>query len=196
MGTLSLMTEKNTARATTVLRREHQAILRMLDTLRKTTSAIESGEVVPQRTLDGLLEFFTVFADRCHQVKEEEILFPMLERKGLPRSGGPIAALASEHLQGRALLARMKASAPASAHNPDAALRFTEAAGSYAGLLQEHISKENTVLYMMAERLLTDSEQRELAARFDEIDDERLGIGNHERTHVRLNTLSAEAVRQ
>jgi hypothetical protein len=37
-----------------------------------------------------LLEFFTVFVDKCHHGKEEELLFPAMEQaggKGLPQLG-------------------------------------------------------------------------------------------------------------
>jgi hemerythrin-like domain-containing protein len=195
MATATPMTERPTAPATTVLRREHQAILRMLDVLDRVAGKVESGEDVPQGMIEGLLEFFTIFNDRCHQGKEEECLFPRLEQKGLPRSGGPIAALVSEHVQSRALLARMRTVSPACADDPDSARRFAEAAHKYVALVREHISKENTVLFMMAERLLTDSEQRALAAEFDRIEDEKLSVGAHERVHTKLDILSADLLR-
>ena len=71
--------------ATDVLRREHDAILRMLEVTELVAEQLDQGEKVKPETLDGLLEFFRLFADRCHHGKEEELLFPALERKGLSR---------------------------------------------------------------------------------------------------------------
>jgi len=56
-----------------------------------------------------MLDFFTVYVDRVHNKKEEDHLFPLIEARGIPRSGGPLAVMLQEHEQGRSLLARVKA---------------------------------------------------------------------------------------
>ena len=64
--------------ATSVLRKEHDAILKMLDATEQAARRIESGQTVAPETLQGLLEFFQLFADQCHHGKEEDLLFPLL----------------------------------------------------------------------------------------------------------------------
>jgi hemerythrin-like domain-containing protein len=68
-----------------VLRKEHDAILKMLSAMEEAARRIESGKPVAPETLESLLEFFRLFADRCHHGKEEDLLFPLLESRGLPR---------------------------------------------------------------------------------------------------------------
>ena len=97
--------------ATEILRKEHDAILRMLDALDQTSLQLLGGASVQPSTLEGLLEFFQLFADRCHHGKEEDLLFPLLERRGIPRERGPIGVMLSEHDQGRDLIQKMKAAA-------------------------------------------------------------------------------------
>jgi len=65
--------------ATQILRNEHDAILSMLDATEEAARQLGAGEAVEPRVLDGLLEFFRLFADRCHHGKEEDLLFPKLE---------------------------------------------------------------------------------------------------------------------
>ena len=65
--------------ATEILRKEHEAILTMLDALDQTSQQLLGGALVQPSTLQGLLEFFQLFADRCHHGKEEAHLFPALE---------------------------------------------------------------------------------------------------------------------
>jgi hemerythrin-like domain-containing protein len=36
------------------------------------------------------LVFLKEFADRCHHGKEEDFLFPALEKAGIKKEGGPI----------------------------------------------------------------------------------------------------------
>ena len=77
------------ATATKVLRHEHEAILKILDVTEKVANRLERGEAVRQEVLANLQEFFRLFADQCHHGKEEDLLFPLLEQKGIPRTGGP-----------------------------------------------------------------------------------------------------------
>src|SRR3989304_1422677 len=93
--------------ATGVLRQEHDAILRMLEVAEAVARQLDRGENVPADTLAGLLEFFRLFADRCHHGKEEDLLFPLLEKKGLPRAGGPLGGMLGEHERGRPPVRRM-----------------------------------------------------------------------------------------
>lgn len=179
--------------ATQVLRKEHDAILKMLDALDSTSRQLKTGGAVPQSTLEGMLEFFQLFADRCHHGKEENLLFPLLERKGMPRSGGPIGVMLSEHDHGRELIREMSDAASEYGTNPvPSAKRWVAAAENYSALLREHILKENDVLFRFAEKMLTSDEQTCLAAEFEKAEVEKMGAGTHERLHARMEEVIAE----
>jgi hemerythrin-like domain-containing protein len=178
--------------ATLVLRKEHEAILKMLDASEEAARRIESGQTVAPETLEGLLEFFRLFADRCHHGKEEDLLFPLLETRGLPRHGGPTGVMLREHEQGRELIRQMVEAVGASKTGDAAALaRWAEAARAYAQLLRAHIAKENEVLFVMAENMLSPEEQSTLAAEFEKLEVEKMGAGTHERLHALMDQLAA-----
>ena len=182
--------------ATTTLRREHDAILRMLDVTEEVARQLNAGRPVTPDTLSDVLEFFRLFADRCHHGKEEELLFPLLERKGLPRAGGPVGVMLSEHEEGRALVREMGEAAEAfRTGTAGAGRRWAAAARRYADLLRDHIAKENNVLFVMAENLLTPAEQAEMAAAFEKVEEEKMGAGTHERLHALMDKLAAEYLR-
>jgi len=166
--------------ATAVLRKEHEAIVKMLEVTEEVARRLDAGEYVAAETLADLLEFFRLFADKCHHGKEEDLLFPQLEKKGMPRAGGPLAVMLAEHEQGRALIRQMAGPA------------WAEAARAYASLLRAHIEKENHVLFVMAERMLTASEQAELAEGFEKSEVEKMGAGTHERLHAMMADLIKE----
>lgn len=179
--------------ATQTLRHEHDAILRMLDATEEAARHLTAGAPVEPHVLEGLLEFFRQFADRCHHGKEEDLLFPKLAEKGLPRNLGPIGVMLLEHDQGRALIQQMTlAAAEYQAGHEGAASRWAEAARAYAKLLREHIAKENNILFVMAERMLSAEEQQELSAQFETVELEKMGAGTHARLHRLMDRLCAE----
>ncbi len=91
---------------TGMLREEHQLILRVLDVVQSLLEKGDAGEW-DFDAWDDCVAFFRLFADACHHGKEEDLLFPELEARGMPRDSGPIAVMLSEHKQGRALVAQM-----------------------------------------------------------------------------------------
>ncbi len=181
--------------ATAILRKEHDAILRMLDVTDEVVQQLERAQRVAPATLAGVLEFFRLFADRCHHGKEEDLLFPLLERKGIAYEGGPIGVMLHEHEQGRSLVRQMGDALDAyGSGQAQAGARWADAARSYAALLRQHIDKENNVLFMMAENLLSAAEQAELAAAFEKVEEEKMGAGTHERLHALMDKLCAEVL--
>jgi len=184
-----------TTSATAVLRKEHEAILKMLEATEQVAGQLQRSARVSPDTLKGLLEFFQLFADRCHHGKEEDLLFPLLEEKGLPRDGGPIGVMLHEHTVGRSLIRDMAEATNAYAQGEEGAgLRWAEAALGYASLLRSHIHKENNILFVMAERFLSDAEQAELAEGFEKIEIEKMGAGTHERLHAQMAKIIGEVL--
>lgn len=179
--------------ATAILRKEHEAILRMLEVTEQAVGLLHRGGAVAPQILTGLVEFFQLFADRCHHSKEEELLFPLLEQKGLPRDGGPLGVMLYEHGLGRSLMQQMAEAAQAySGGTREAGSRWAEAARSYIALLAQHIEKENNVLFRAAERLLSEDEQKQLACAFEKVEEEKMGAGTHERLHALMDKLAAD----
>ncbi len=179
--------------ATSVLRSEHEAILRMLDAADEVALRIMRGKTPDREILSGLIEFLRLFADRCHHGKEEELLFPKLEEKGLPRYGGPIGVMLAEHDQGRAFIRKMVESFESfAAGDKGAARNWAEAAQGYSQLLRSHIGKENNILFVMADSILSESDQSELSTGFERVELEKMGSGTHERLHLLMDRICAK----
>jgi uncharacterized protein len=101
------------------------------------------------------LDYFGTYVDQCHNLKEEKHLFPLIESRGIPRQGGPLAVMLQEHDQSRILLARLKPLLEATATGDAASLGELRAVfGEYATLLKGHFWKENDILYPMALRVM------------------------------------------
>lgn len=172
------------------LRQEHKAIKTMLDIVEAIASRLDTGGNVDPNDLGLLLEFISVFSDTCHHGKEEDLLFPAMERAGIPREGGPIGCMLSEHDQGREQVRRMReATAAYTQGDVRAGPVIAASARTYAGILREHIDKEDTILYPMAEQHVPRRELEALKTAFEEVETRRIGKGRHEELHRLLESL-------
>jgi len=177
-------------RPTEVLKKEHKAIELMLKVLEKFCEKIESEKEVNQEHLDQILEFIKVFGNQCHHAKEEELLFPAMEDMGMPREGGPIGVMLTEHDMGRNYVKGMSAATQKyKAGDKDALSDITENARNYITLLREHIDKEDTILYQMADTHLSAEKEEELLEGFEKLERDRIGIDKHEGFHRLLQHL-------
>jgi hemerythrin-like domain-containing protein len=170
------------------LKEEHQGILLMLDILGKACEKLEKREKIDITHLEQMVEFFKVFADRCHHGKEEDLLFPELEKAGIPKEHGPIGVMLAEHVQGRGFIRGMnEALADMKKGDSKAQKEWIQNARNYKSLLTQHIQKENNVLFPMGDRALSQKTQDHLVDQFEVLEREKIGEGTHEKLHELLN---------
>jgi hemerythrin-like domain-containing protein len=170
------------------LRHEHDAITLGLNILTRMDQRMAAEHITDIEDLSALTDFLKSFADTCHHGKEEGFLFPALTAKDDKQAQAPVQRLLDEHAQGRRLLGRMQA-----ALQPELNVSaFHEAANAYAALLLAHIEKENTLLFPMAERLLSPAEQSDMANAFETFEEQVMGPGQHEALHATLKRLLAK----
>lgn len=164
---------------TDVLKHEHRIIERMLGVLEKACEKLEGGESVPLSIFSEGVGFVRDFADQCHHGKEEKTLFPLLEQRGIPKEG-PIGVMLYEHDLGRgyiqALSEGIQEWEKGSASAKQKVLDNTRA---YIELLHGHIWKEENILFMMADRVLSEGDQQDLIEKFEQVEKE-MGEGTHE----------------
>ena len=158
---------------TTVLKHEHRVIeraLRVLDTL------VENPEKGSPDQWGKTIDFIQNFADRCHHLKEERVLFPALEKWGMDPTAGPISIMLEEHEEGRKYV-RAMAESLASPNHQGARAALVENAKSYLRLLPDHIQKEDEALFEMADSVLPPEEQIRLVREFEEHETKEMGAG-------------------
>lgn len=174
----------------TELKNEHRGVETMLRIIEAVSKRYAGGHEVDAGDFDAILEFLTVFVDRCHHGKEEDFLFPALEAAGVPRDQGPIGILLQEHEQGRRLVAGLRDAAKDFTSGDKAAGKTIEkTALDYVDLLGQHIEKEESVLFPMAADMLGADKQAELSEAFEKLEEDRIGPGKHEEFHQLLHRL-------
>lgn len=177
-------------RSTEELKKEHEAIKLMLQILEKVSQKLESGDEIYPDHLVQILRFTREFADHCHHAKEEDLLFPAMIEAGVPKEGGPIAVMLTEHDEGRSYVREMKVAAEKyRAGDRDVWPQFIKNARNYISLLSQHIDKEDNILYPMAEDRLPEAKMKELEKGFEKVEKEIIGQGGHEEFHKLLHRL-------
>jgi hemerythrin-like domain-containing protein len=152
-----------------MLKDEHSSILQHLYTLDKTLLLLESSRPVQsKRFLRSLLEESRKmwFELSQHTSKEDKVLFPLLEKR-MGSDAGPVHVMRREHLELLSSIVALRAEIQRSIEDHDAPKTW-----NLSGILQalrvglsDHISREERVLFWLAEIHLSDVDRRK--ATFD-----------------------------
>ena len=176
-------------RATEILIREHELILRGVAVLEAMARRANAGQEIPAGDARSMIEFIRKFADGCHHAKEEGVLFPAMIAAGVPGEGGPVGVMLAEHDQGRAAVKGMDQAVAGFGSGRGALEAFASSAFAYTTLLTNHIFKENNVLFRMADQVIPASRDAEMLAAYDEHEARVTAPGEHERFHAMIDGL-------
>ena len=168
---------------------EHVTINIGLDILERMTLELKAGRKVHRADAEGLVQFFVEFADSNHHGKEEGLLFPAMDLAGIPNENGPIGIMLSEHVEGRAAIARMKKALKDGGFDTE---EFIGGAESYFNLLRTHIRKENMILFPLGDKRIPEEQEAELLTRFARHEADVMGPDVRDRFHALLDRLMAE----
>lgn len=140
--------------STAELVHEHQVIERVLAALASGVRAAGETGKLDVAWLRSVVTFSRQFIDRCHHGKEEGCLFPCLERRGIPREGGPIGVMLQEHEMGRELVRHIAEALDGYERGAATREGVLAPCRAYVELLTQHIAKENTILFPMGDMVL------------------------------------------
>jgi len=148
---------------TQVLSEEHQIILRVINAAFKECEDIEQGKAIELSFFQKTIDFIRNYADKFHHAKEEEILFIAMLESADQMHCNPIPVMLHEHAESRELVQGMEEAI--SENNIEKLIDNTRA---YGMLLQQHIYKEDNVLYPMAEQGLTNEQKVVIKQKYQE----------------------------
>jgi len=155
-----------------LLTHEHKYILKVVHGLSVIDDALAGGQQPDLERVRAIVAFMRDFADKCHHAKEEAILFPAMEIKGVPPTGCPLEGLRREHAKGRELVGALATAADACAQGDrDAAAAMRSAIGGIQQLYPNHIWKEDEMVFPMVERLFSPDELEAMGQQFDQAEE-------------------------
>jgi len=171
------------------LREEHGAIMKVFAILQGVARELEEHNPAAVDHVHRILEFMIVFIDRCHHAKEEEFLFPLMEKAHTGNSR-LIEELISEHEEGRRMTAVLEQALGGLKQGSDpATARLVGTIRDYVSVFRTHIRKENGSLFPEARELLSENDRRAMARQFEKLEAERIGKGRHEAFHRMIEEL-------
>jgi hemerythrin-like domain-containing protein len=167
-----------TKRATDILEHEHHYIQKVAAAMMVLADRLDARQLVAVEILQNIVKFMQRFGDMYHHRKEEKVLFPLLKKKGVPMHGCPVGALLHEHEEGRTLMKELARDVEACASGGVLRASAAKTLRRLAELYPAHIWKEDYLLFPMTDKILTATEQKQLARRFAAIE-KKLGQGTH-----------------
>ncbi|MEA4975373.1 MAG: hemerythrin domain-containing protein [Paludibacter sp.] len=174
--------------ATQNLEHDHVYILQLTEIMQ----AMVEKEVNNIEHFELVVNLIRKFADGIHHAKEEDLLFPKMGEKGFSPVQGPVAVMLSEHVQGRNYVQGMIDGIEMLRQDDSEGLEVIyDNMDGYAELLQNHIAKENGVLFRMADQVLSDDEQSSLLIQFDEVEAEVTGEFSTASSIAKITELAA-----
>jgi len=153
----------------TQLKSEHPPLLEQLEGLFKLTKHIDQETDVDHyfgELITKVKEFKAALDP--HSEREEGVLFPMMGAY-IGTTSGPIAVMEYEHDQAKSNIGTFLTKAEAGQTSTDEKKKLAEFIQNAYFILTEHFSKEENVLFPMAERMLTDEEKAYLYQQIQEI---------------------------
>lgn len=172
-----------------ILMQDHALIERGLVLLEKE---IDRGDKMNTAHVKTTIDFLLEYGDECHNMKEENVYFPLIQEKGLPPSG-PVEVMLQEHKQERDMLAVIQQRIIALENGESLPLDFREYVGEYLELTKNHIWKENDILYPMGSKVLNSQDDDDLIKEFQRIEKESVGEGGYERFKQILETMEKKS---
>jgi hemerythrin-like domain-containing protein len=141
---------------------EHSLIKRLLSRVPQLVDRLDAGSAGARETIDESIAFVREYADAFHHAKEETILFSYFDA-----NSDIIASFLKEHDAGRS---HIRAAREALLKGDSKTVR--EHLAAYAGLLAEHIKKEDEILYPWMNRSLSDNQVGRLYSEFASVNNQ------------------------
>jgi len=147
------------------LKNEHQNILRVIDHVLAECQRLEKGGDLDVEFFEQIIDFIRNYADKFHHAKEEDILFATMLDNVECMHCNPIPVMLYEHNEGREYVRGME-----KALNRNDKHDVIENARDYCYLLQNHIYKEDNVLYPMAEEAIKELQKEIVLQKYIEVE--------------------------
>ena len=150
---------------TKILSDEHQNILKVVGVVVKECDGLESGKDLDKSFFTKVIDFIRNYADKFHHAKEEDILFVELCKDSAQMHCNPTGQMLFEHDLGRNFVKNMEEGLEENNNR-----KVMENARGYAQMIEEHIFKEDNILYSMADEALGAEIQASMLERFKEVE--------------------------
>lgn len=170
---------------------EHKDIIELLRIMNKIANNIESKNVFYTSDVEDIIEFLNFFIDKSHHSKEE-IFYQELSLSEVSKENAPISVMLYEHVLTRKYMNDIKSCIEnCKVGNNFSQELLAESLINYVRLINNHISKEENIIFPMANKVFSEEKQNELYQKFKNVEEKIEVHGFHERFHKLLKKLKS-----
>jgi len=152
-----------------IIRDEHRTIAAILDGMEHLVRDIRvRGKRIDPRVFHAMIYYLDTFAERVHHPREDQFLFALMRRSGLP-AYGLIAQLEREHEGGADMLRRLAQAMIRYEEGGDTEFpAFEREVAQFIERYREHMRKEEEQLFPLALETLSAEDWATIDAAFEQ----------------------------
>ena len=177
-----------------IISNEHRNMWQLSVVLDDLCKQLAAGNEKPDAELFGMIfDYIEQYIERVHEPKEETHLYQAVLRRS-SEGREMIARFQREHAETPAAVARLRSQLNTLMQNhPQGVAEFREVVDRYLSLLRQHIMKEESELFPLARRTLTDTDWDEINSAFADSSDPQFGDESRAEFRVLLSRIVNQA---
>lgn len=149
------------------LKHEHRVIEQVMRAMEGVCFRLACEAEMPTAALEEMVDFIRQFVDGYHHAKEEQHLFPSLQRRGISWEGGALGSIEQEHKTERQLIDELQLATQGLQAGSEVSRQvFIEAARKLIAHLTHHMQQEEAILFRLADELFDATDSEAVAAGF------------------------------
>jgi hemerythrin-like domain-containing protein len=167
---------------------EHKAIKLILNVMSNISNSIKDKKVFYTNDVEKIVDFLSVYVDKCHRNKEETVFYPALSLSKSPIEN--IGLIINEHSISKGYLDEITCCVEnCKIGSTFSGERIADCMANYVQLIEDHIQKEENDYFPLANKALSGEAQKEISKQFKLINDEFIGLDIHTRYDELLKLL-------
>lgn len=146
---------------------EHRVIEKILELMRRQSVQIEKTKSVESGFIEVVVDFFRIYADRCHHGKEEDILFRELGKKKLTSDHQKMMQqLIEEHVYARKTVTKLENANEKCVKEDSQAIDVSKILTELVNFYPVHIEKEDKQFFFPCMEYFKEQEQEDMLQEF------------------------------
>ena len=177
-------------KAAQLLAEEIDEIYCILDILDQLHRQLKANKPVKIHDLKRVINYLRVFVQKCHNTKEEDILFPELRKQNKPECNTILKEMRSENQLGDLYIKALSNCLQDIQNGSESAKQdLPEIIEKYLTLEKTHIQKEQLHILPLCNQEIPADIQEQLCEKFHIKDDQTFGPNMHDKFHKAFHSV-------
>jgi hemerythrin-like domain-containing protein len=170
---------------------EHKAIRLIINVMNNIADNIKNKKVFYTSDVEKIVDFLSVYVEKCHRTKEETVFYPALLLSKKPFKN--IGLIINDHSIGKGYLDEILCCVEnCKIGSTFSGERIADCMLNYVQLIDSHIQREEDEFFPLANKALSAEAMIEMSKQFKTINDEFVGLDIHQKYAEMLTTLESK----